>query len=138
MSKRLKIIFYLLFGLCLVSILCDIYSFYIFGFNYSLHNMNWIYFITIIVIAFFVFKKSYYILPICFVYMTYKLLTTPILGVSSSGLKAILRLYYWFGFNQAFFLLFTSWLIPIVSLIGCIFWYLDVKKSKSLDKHWSE
>ncbi|KFJ42221.1 hypothetical protein IBE48_00055 [Francisella philomiragia] len=138
MSKRLKVVFYLLFILFVIQIFANIHSFFVFGLEYSIANMNWIYFVAIIVIAFFVFKKSYYILPICFTYMTYKLLTTPILGIPRLGLKAIKQLYYYFGFNQGFFLFLSSWTIPIVSLVGCIFWYLDVKNSKSLDKHWSE
>ena len=37
-----------------------------------------------------------------------------------------------------FMMLLTAWLIPIFSFAGCVIWYLDVKKAKNSDKHWSE
>ncbi|MDC7244271.1 MAG: hypothetical protein PQJ44_10385 [Sphaerochaetaceae bacterium] len=72
--------------------------------------------------------------------MTYKLFTMPILGVSIYGFTAIKMMFLDLlsGFYQPFLFEITSWLIPIISLVGCIFWYLDVKQSKSLNKHWSE
>ncbi len=140
MSKRLKGTFHFLFFLYTLLILSNWYSSYVFGFQYSIENVNWFYQLAIIVIAFFVFKKSYYILPISFVLMVYWLVTMPIFRVDIDGLKAIIYIYnFLINYNfQIFFLFLTSWTIPVISFLGIIFWYKDVKKAKSLDKHWSE
>ncbi|MDC7244268.1 MAG: hypothetical protein PQJ44_10370 [Sphaerochaetaceae bacterium] len=140
MSKRLKVVFYLLFAMYITSIVCDIYSFYIFGFEYSLHNYNWLFGFMSILLAFFSFRKKKYILPISFILKSYWLATMPIYGVSREGLSAYIYIYNFFmqGSYSGFLMFLTAWLIPLVSLMGCIYWYLDIKKSKSLDKHWSE
>ncbi|MBK2267382.1 hypothetical protein [Francisella philomiragia] len=141
MSKRLQLVFYILSCLYVILIIVNWYSFYIFGLKYSVENINWIYQIVLLIIAFFIFRKKNYILPISFAYMTFKLLTMPILGISIYGYLGAIKIMFLDlinGFYQPFLFAFTSWLIPIASLVGCIYWYLDVKKSKSLDKHWSE
>lgn len=143
MSKRLKITFYILLGLYIILILSSwdaIYSFSkMLGAVEAIKKSSIFYQIIIVILAFLMFKKKI-ALPISFVLMFYWLVTMPGIGVNREGLGAIIYIYNSFinGFWQTFFLLLSSWLIPIVSLVGCIYWYLDVKKSKSLDKHWSE
>ncbi|MEY8674603.1 hypothetical protein AB9G22_09495 [Francisella philomiragia] len=144
MSKRLNLTFYILL-ICYITLsISNIWAILNFindwGIQETFKNTNIFYNIAIILLIFFIFKKKYYILPVVFLYSFYKLLTSPVLGVHREGLGAIVYIYNSFinGFWQSFFLLLSSWLIPIVSLIGCIYWYLDIKKSKSLDKHWSE
>ncbi|QEO57028.1 hypothetical protein [Francisella marina] len=144
MSKRLKITFYILLGLYIILILSSwdaIYSFSkMLGAVEAIKKSSIFYQIIIVILAFLMFKKKKIALPISFVLMFYWLVTMPGIGVNREGLGAIIYIYNSFinGFWQTFFLLLSSWLIPIVSLVGCIYWYLDVKKSKSLDKHWSE
>ncbi|AJI52751.1 hypothetical protein [Francisella philomiragia] len=148
MSKRLKIIFYVLTILYIMLIIANIWGLVgianSFGVSEVLSQTNVIYVLAILVITFFISKRSYYVLPICFILMTYWLITLPIFRVLQDGLMAsfsyLITDIYLLKEEaiQPFLLSFPSWLIPIVSLVGCIFWYLDVKKSKSLDKHWSE
>ncbi|MDC7244266.1 MAG: hypothetical protein PQJ44_10360 [Sphaerochaetaceae bacterium] len=144
MSKRLKVIFYILLGLYVILILANWNGIYSvsqsLGFLKTIKGSGVVYQFFIIMILPFLFKKQKYILPISFLLMLYWLCTIPVLEVHREGLRAIIYIYNSFinGFWQSFFLLLSSWLIPIVSLIGCIYWYLDIKRSKSLDKHWSE
>lgn len=144
MSKRLRIVFYILLGLYIISILSNLHSIYYFsqrnGFMNTLKDGNILFEISILIMTLMMFNKIKIALPISFLLMLYWLVTIPIFGIQRKGLGAIIYIYNTFaqGSYQGFCLFLTAWLIPIVSLVGCIYWYLDIKKSKSLDKHWSE
>jgi len=144
MSKRLKAIFYMLLTLYIILLFTNWHAIYYFsqriGFIATIKEGNIVYDISIIIIAIFVFKKQKYILPISFILMLFWLCSMPIFSVNIEGVKAVKYVYNMAlqGNVQGFSLFFSSWAIPVVSFAGCIVWYLDVKKSKSLDKHWSE
>ena len=90
MSKKLKIVFYILVCLFLISIIVDIRSFYVFGIDYSIKHYNWFFGLLNLFITFFIFRKNTFILPISFLLMTYWLCTIPLYSVNEEGLRAII------------------------------------------------
>jgi len=142
MSKRLKIVFNILFVLFIVLIIANWWAIYSFsqllGLVDAIKTGNITYEMAIIIMAIFVFLKNKYSLPISFILMLYWLCTMPVFSVDTEGLVAIKYIYIYFGFDQAFFLTFSSWAIPLVSFIGCMYWLMESDIYKKLKNNWSE
>ncbi|AJI52728.1 hypothetical protein [Francisella philomiragia] len=93
-----------------------------------------IYQIAIVLCLFICFRKNIKLFFISFfIFSSYFLLTSPSLGVDS--IKMLYYLFFWKYFNiQAYLFYLSSWLMPIISLIGVIFQIQEYKKSKNVIK----
>lgn len=129
MTRKLKVIFYILLILYVMLIIANWWAFisitHNFGIKEGLELTNFFYEIAIIFFAYFVYKKDYRVLPLIILLHIYWLLTMPIFYIDEYGIRAFLLMFDYIGFNQMFLLNFSSWFIPIVALIGVVFYIYD-------------